>query len=268
MTFKRFVFLMLIAAVGKFGAGPVESLGNALERVGSTYTPIFEYGMAYEISGDAIVPAKIFIKKGDMFAQGTRAIVNAANEDLVGGGGVDAAVEDATKKYSGIDGIVSQHWKDGKPNDWKVGKAFLNTSKNMRIAFDHKNKKIVDKKTADADPQNINVMEIIQAVGPQCGNGKPVPNTLSDAFFNSLAVADANGFRSIALPFISGGIFGCGTPEGAHLAIIGVLDYLVQNNKNLREIHIGLFLDSHYSLFINALKSISPKSYKIIEKKL
>lgn len=88
---------------------------------------------------------KIFVTRGDMFAQGAQVIVNAANLGLHGGAGVDAAVEAATKMYSG-DSNILQDWPQGKPHDWGVGKAFLNTSNAMRIAFDHATKKLVDKK--------------------------------------------------------------------------------------------------------------------------
>ena len=68
-----------------------------------TYKPYFTQGVEYsfsQVGGPTNI--KIYIKQGDMFEQGAQVIVNAANVGLVGGSGVDAAVEAATQQYSGI----------------------------------------------------------------------------------------------------------------------------------------------------------------------
>lgn len=184
------------------------------------YKPYFTQGVEYsfsQVGGPTNI--KIYIKQGDMFEQGAQVIVNAANHELQGGGGVDGAVEAATEKYSGIIGtdinnnneklrsrakIVNCCWASGKPNDWGEGKAFLNTSDNMKVACDHSglSGKLVPGKDALKNDE-VNVMDVIQAVGPK----PPAEELLQDAFRNSLKAADVNGKTSIALPFISGGIF-------------------------------------------------------------
>lgn len=122
---------------------------------------------------------------GDITEQNTDAIVNAANTGLRAGGGVCGAIfakAGSRELQAACDQI------GGCP----AGEARLTPG------------------------YGIPVKGIIHAVGPVYRGGMVgEPEQLASAWRNSLELADEHGFRSIAFPSISTGIYGYPLPDAA-----------------------------------------------------
>ncbi|HKX21429.1 MAG TPA: macro domain-containing protein [Nitrososphaeraceae archaeon] len=125
-----------------------------------------------EISVDG---KKILLVRGDITERSVDAIVNPANSYLRHGGGLAAAI---IKKG----GKIIQEESD-KIGQVPVGNAVITGS------------------------GNLSCKAVIHAVGPKYGEGNE-DQKLRSALKNALKLAEINGFKSIAIPAISSGIFG------------------------------------------------------------
>ena len=121
---------------------------------------------------------RIEIVLGDIVQQETDAIVNAANEQLQAGGGVCGAIFAAA-------GASELQAACNRLGGCPTGQARLTPG--FRIP----------------------VKGIIHAVGPVYRGGRAgEADLLASAWRNSIALADAHGYQSIAFPSISTGIYG------------------------------------------------------------
>ena len=113
--------------------------------------------------------------EGDITEMETDAIVNAANDRLVLGGGVAGAI-----RRKGGPQIQAECDRIGGTF---VGGAVLTTGGRLKARY------------------------VIHAVGPRMGEGNE-DEKLRNATLNSLKLADEHGLKSLAFPAISAGIFG------------------------------------------------------------
>jgi O-acetyl-ADP-ribose deacetylase (regulator of RNase III) len=120
------------------------------------------------------------------------AIVNAANERLIPGGGVDGAIHQA----GGPAILADLRARYGDTRRCPTGHAVVTVAGALSARW------------------------VIHAVGPEWEDGlQGERELLASAYRASLGHADALGVRSIAFPAISCGVFGYPLPEGARVAL-------------------------------------------------
>ncbi|GIH15213.1 O-acetyl-ADP-ribose deacetylase [Rugosimonospora africana] len=134
--------------------------------------------------------AAIEIVLGDITRERVDAIVTAANESLLGGGGVDGAIHRAAgPRLARAGGAIGPC----EPGDALVTPAF------------------------DLDPP---VRHIIHTVGPVWeGGGYGEADVLASCYRRSLAVADEIGARTVAFPAIATGVYGFPPDQAARIAV-------------------------------------------------
>ena len=131
---------------------------------------------------------KIGLVKGDITKMETEAIVNAANNTLLGGGGVDGAIHRAGGPI-----ILEQCKKIG---GCPTGEARITTAGNMPSKY------------------------VIHTVGPIYKDGtKGEDKLLYNAYYNSLKLAKEYKLRTIAFPSISTGAYNYPKEEASKIAL-------------------------------------------------
>jgi len=167
--------------------------------------------------------------KGDITEMETDAIVNAANAQLILGGGVAGAI-----RRKGGPAIQTECNKIGGTF---VGGAVITTGGNLKAKF------------------------VIHAVGPMMGEGDE-DNKLRNATINSLKIADKNNLKSISFPAISTGIFGYPLDRCAEIMLAETINYL-KDETGLEKVVFCLFDQQAFDIFIQKLeKKIQNQTYK------
>ena len=140
----------------------------------------------------------IYFELGDITKMDVDAIVNAANETLLGGGGVDGAIHRA----AGL-GLLDEC---RRLHGCKTGEAKITGGYNLKAKH------------------------VIHTVGPRYKAGDPMcPRYLHACYYSSLELAKQHNLHSIAFPAISTGIFGYPKHEAAVVAIKAVTNWLSAN---------------------------------------
>jgi O-acetyl-ADP-ribose deacetylase len=161
------------------------------------------------------------LKSGDITEQETDAIVNAANCQLVLGGGVAGAI-----RMKGGDSIQKECSKKG-PID--TGQAVITSAGKLKAKH------------------------VIHAAGPKMGEGDE-DNKLKNATLSALSIADENKLESIAFPAISTGIFGYPMDKCAKIMLNAAIEYL-RGETNLKKVVFCLYDNDAYWIFVNELES-------------
>jgi len=165
----------------------------------------------------------IELVQGDITEQNTEAIVNAANAQLILGGGVAGAIR---KK-----GGPSIQQECNEIGGTYVGGAVITTAGNLKASY------------------------VIHAVGPRMGEGDE-DNKLANATFNSLKVADQHELSSIAFPAISTGIFGFPIERCAKIMLKTTVEYVQGPMTNLKKIIFCLWDNTAFDIFSRELDEI------------
>ena len=143
----------------------------------------------------------IKIIQGDITTLGVDAIVNAANQMMLGGGGVDGAIHRAAgpELYEACLKVPEVRPGIRCP----TGEARITPGFRLPAKF------------------------VIHTVGPVYYDGQHgEPEKLSACYRNSLALAAENGCQSIAFPCISTGVYGYPIEDAAKIAVQEVKEFL------------------------------------------
>ena len=148
------------------------------------------------MSGDH--ETRIRVVEGDITTLDVDAIVNAANESLLGGGGVDGAIHRAAGS-----GLLDEcRTLGGCP----TGSA--------RITGGHE----------------LNARHVIHTVGPIYEDGRSgEADQLRSCYVESLRLAERHGLRTIAFPCISTGIYGYPMTEASGIALDAIRGWIADH---------------------------------------
>jgi O-acetyl-ADP-ribose deacetylase (regulator of RNase III) len=162
--------------------------------------------------------------EGDITQQDTQAIVNAANEQLRVGGGVDGAINRA-----GGPKIQEEARKIGR---CPTGQAVITTGGNLKATH------------------------VIHTVGPIYRDGRQgEADLLASAYRESLKLASAKGIKSLAFPSLSTGVYGYPIGDAAKVALATVKDYL-NEHPEIELVRFVLFGKPTYEAYAKALAEI------------
>jgi len=172
--------------------------------------------------------AKLILIRGDITQQDTKAIVNAANTSLLGGGGVDGAIHRA-----GGPEILEECKKIRvRQGGCPTGEAVITTGGKLKAKY------------------------VIHTVGPVWSGGNQNENLLlENAYRNSLTLAKDKGIRSISFPSISTGAYRFPLHDAARIALSAVRDFL--KHYDFEEVRFVLFSDGDLKAYEEAWQKVS-----------
>ncbi len=164
--------------------------------------------------------SKIKLVQGDITELTTDVIVNAANAQLILGGGVAGAIRrkggpKIQEECNSIGGTF-------------IGGAVITTGGELKAKY------------------------VIHAVGPRMGEGNE-DEKLKNATLNSLKLMDEHKLKTIAFPAISTGIFGYPIDRCAKIMISNAKEYLAGETQ-IEEVIFCLYSNSDFKVFENELK--------------
>jgi O-acetyl-ADP-ribose deacetylase (regulator of RNase III) len=181
-----------------------------------------EYNLSFSYNS-----VEIIIKKGDITLENTKAIVNAANSSLLGGGGVDGAIHRA----GGPDILEECKSIRRKSGTCPPGEAVITTGGRLKAEY------------------------IIHTVGPIWKNGSlKEPEILKNAYTNVLRLAAENHISSISFPAISTGVYKFPKEMAAKIALETTRNFIEETH--LDEIRFILFGESDFKIYENSYRNI------------
>lgn len=173
-----------------------------------------------------IMTAIITLLKGDITRLEVDAIVNAANQSLLGGGGVDGAIH-RTGGPAILEECIKIRNRQGGCN---TGEAVITSGGNLKAKY------------------------VIHTVGPVWKGGSDNEAALlANAYRNSLKLAVEYQVKTIAFPNISTGVYGFPKIQAAAIAVDIVKEFL-SNNQGLEEVSFICYDDENYALYKRLLQ--------------
>lgn len=154
------------------------------------------------------VDDRIEVVEGDITALPVDAIVNAANESLLGGGGVDGAIH----RTAGPELLAECRTVGGCP----TGEARITRGYRLPSPW------------------------VIHTVGPVWhGGNHGEDELLARAYRASLQLATERGLESVAFPAISTGSYGFPRERAARIAVREVRNHLIANDRPRRVVLVA-----------------------------
>jgi O-acetyl-ADP-ribose deacetylase (regulator of RNase III) len=176
----------------------------------------------------------IEVIRADITALDVDAIVNAANERMLGGGGVDGAIHRA----AGPDLLAAcRQVPEVRPGvRCPTGEARLTAGFRLKARY------------------------VVHTVGPVwSGGSRGEAELLASCYRNSLAIARAEGLRSIAFPAISCGIYGYPIDEAATIAVREVRAFLDEGTPPQRVLLVAYDSETFEALTTKRTKGIEER---------
>jgi O-acetyl-ADP-ribose deacetylase (regulator of RNase III) len=171
------------------------------------------------------VPERTKIFQGDITTLEVDAIVNAANNSLLGGGGVDGAIHRAAGP-----GLLAECVTLGGCN---TGEAKITGG------YDLPSK------------------HVIHTVGPVWDGGRANEDALlADCYRNSLKLGEENGLRMVAFPAISTGVFGFPKERATRIAVREVRAFLDQD-VGVEQVIFVCFSERDFDMYQRVLHMVS-----------
>lgn len=173
----------------------------------------------------------IFVIEGNIVEQHVDAIVNAANQSLLGGGGVDGAIHRAAGQE-----LVAECMTLGgcMTGDAKLTRAYRLPAK-----------------------------WVVHAVGPIWkGGGNEEDSLLCSTYKRSLEIASAAGAKTIAIPAISTGAYAFPLQRASVLAVSSVAEFQLLGHNPFDEIRLVCFNRNSAMLHEQALAGYYKKYSK------
>ena len=165
---------------------------------------------------------RISLIREDITLLDVDAIVNAANNALLGGGGVDGAIHRAAgpqllAECRGLGGC-------------ETGDAKITNGYNLKARW------------------------VIHTVGPVWrGGGHGEEELLARCYRRSLELAERHDVRTIAFPAISAGVYGYPMAQAAQIAVTQIMAYL-QGESVLERVMLVCFNDRAYQAYSRSLQ--------------
>ncbi len=167
----------------------------------------------------------VVLTVGDITAVETDVVVNAANSLLEHGGGVAGAI---VRRGGEVIQIESREWVR-RYGPVPVGGVAVTSAGRLSAKY------------------------VIHAVGPRCGV-EPVEK-LYEAVRNALVKADELGARSIAMPAISTGVFGCPYDQAA-FQMANAIKTTAPGLKNVERVLVVLYGGEAFQVFSEVFREV------------
>jgi len=171
-------------------------------------------------------PGRVLLRRADITSLTVDVIVNAANQSLAGGGGVDGAIHRA------------------------AGPELM---RELRATHGH----CPTGSAVVTGAGRLHARHVIHAVGPRWrDSAHGEPELLRAAYRTAFALAAEHGCATVAAPSISTGIYGFPITRAAPIALAAARDALTADGTPLHEITFALFSESDLAAFAEAMSEL------------
>lgn len=168
---------------------------------------------------------RVEVVQGDITRQNVDAIVNAANESLLGGGGVDGAIHRAAGPQ-----LLEECRKLG---GCQTGQAKITQGYNLPAKW------------------------VIHTVGPVWQDGRHHESELLvKCYRSSLPLAVQHSVRTIAFPAISTGVYAFPLDRATQIAVTEVKDFLTQNSS-IEQVRFVCFQEAAYQCYCDTVNQLA-----------